>query len=300
ILDQSVYVPFGVGLQDEKDQKQLTRALQYYLSKDKVKKIKNYSVLGNQVNLDFFLPQLPLFFEESAIKHRFDKELFRQYALEIGTALNVLEKDPIQFRQDSFLSKKHIKKLKHKTVTVGLSAILILASLFAVSRAILYFQVNKIEKQINSIIDHTHTTNLHKVKTGLITKNLLFNWIDQLDELRDIFEKKNPATHFHKSPRRVSEFLYWMSNHPKLQEGLRVEMIKYEMVQNPNLDKPYQAFSVKIHLAFYTPDPHIARDFHNFLIEKKDPFIDEKKDIVWNREGEKYSFQFFLKNPSPH
>ncbi len=294
-LITSIFIPYGKDSEEIKES-YFQRALQFCLEKDKEKKMTRYLFLGEQMDREFFVRTLPTRFQEEFLKSSFDPKTLEQFALEIGTALNVLSAKTMQFRRGRNSSEKHLKAIRKKIYYALFSAILIPGCLFAFCEKILFDQEKQIASLLQEMVTTTQSPQILPSLHFLQSRQNLEIEQEVLQHLRVYVEKKNPFSYLHKLPLSVAEILHAISTHPLLQECTQLETFHYEIVQYPNFDKPYQDYKIKVDFTLSGEDPAVFKEFFQQIKEKGDPFVHAKKDSTYTREGDKHTFSFILKD----
>lgn len=295
-IKQSVSVPISVNdLDDENAQKQLIRVAEFCLMQSKT--TNKYIVLGEVNKLDFCEQIFPPHIEKLGLNvnssHEF-KDLCL-HAVSIGSALNAVDIKPIQLRTKEIISPQHKNRAKRLTQVFCLGAISSCFIFYAFTSLMLHMQSRQIKEQYNHIVETTKTPSIKRIDTISTKYEDLEQFLDKTEELKDLFDRKNPAVNFHKTPKLVSEFIYWLNVHPKLQNA-EIKQLKYEMESWPNLEKPFAPLLTKGTLIFAKESASKALEFYHYLKRKGDNFIDAKKDIIINKEQEEYCISFFFKN----
>ncbi len=95
----------------------------------------------------------------------------------------------------------------------------------------------------------------------------------------------------------VHEVLTWLSNHASLQEGVKIDHLKYQITKCPRLGTQIRAFEGKIEIEFITELPRVARAFQE-AIEGDTQFVDKQRNIQFSADHGLYKMSFNLKRRS--
>ncbi len=293
----SVFIPYGINSEEIKENYYL-RALQFCLEKDKEKKINHYLLLGESLDEEFFVKNLPQSFQEYSLKSTFDTKTLAYFALEIGSALNVLSDDTLQFRRGEDLSPKHKKQIRRKIQALALSSLFLPFFLFAVTKGVLFKQQRQISHSLNEMIQSTKAPITSAPLHFFATQKSLEGQEISLEKLRSHLDKKNPLAPFHRLPRAVTQLLHAVASHPLLERNARLVSFHYQLIQYPDLEKPNQETKIKLDCTFTGENPALFKEFFQQIKEKGDPLLHAKKDSTYTRESENHTFSFVLKDKS--
>ncbi len=208
----------------------------------------------------------------------FDAQTIRPFAIPIGLALDALKNDreSIQFRQEGFVSTRSLGIIKARLIRGGAIGLALLASLTLSSYLYFEKEEKKLLKQVERIASH---------------------YEKKVDEVRTYLDKtpriSKGEDHYFASPPRVSDFLAFLSAHPKLKE-IDIHRIDYVLKSYPSLESPKTVYRPKVRLFFTSLEGQKAREFHDAIVDDGD-FIDENGEIEWNRNENEYEIAFFLR-----
>lgn len=195
-----------------------------------------------------------------------------EYAVPIGLALDALQKNGLQFRQEAFSSRKAISQ-KAKWARGYIAACLLLAFLIG---GVGFYKTTQFENQLKErIYRNTESSSL---------KEMISDWQVELF----LNDKSLPLVSTMPS---VSDVLAWISS--KKQE-IEVVRLHYALVKYPKIGEKQEPYQVKVDLEFNAPSPAIAREFHDSLL-KKDPFVNSSQEVTWTISQNLYKTSFCLR-----
>lgn len=293
-LLESVAIPFKDKI-TAIEEKKMIRAVQFLQGIDKKSSTTHFSQLGNDYDISFLNSLIGDKYVKNEIKDKQQGVDFRLYAKEIGAGLNLVSKNPIQFRSGVDLSQKQKKAIKTKTSAFTLWTILGVSLLFFCSHYYLKYQSNEIIRNFNTILEETQIKRITPLTYSSPTQKNLLNWSFQIDELALAMQTKNPIANFHKNPIGVTEVFYWLSSLKQLDGVAKINQFSYELLEYPSIKNPLKKFVIKLNIGFLAKDETKMKEFKNFLCDKKEAFIDEKKEVKWFQEGDEHTFTFYLK-----
>lgn len=246
-----------------------------------------------------------------------------RYAIPVGAALTGLPKgfDQINFRQNEFEYPHPWKRLKQPlAIFLGLCALLA-GAFYVFNQTYAGYREDQIRTEYTELLHLMHKPydDFEKeiaVKTGAARKGeeiavppvksltaedirVRLGYLDkELQSTPDIFPLMPNVP-------RVSDVLAWLSTHPKvaskdLKTGalnplIQIDNFSYTMVKRPELTKKQEKYQVKVEMEFSSPNPTLAREFHDALIAPND-FVDPKGEVKWSTNKGKYKATFFLKD----
>jgi len=252
-------------------------------------------------------------------------EQLQSYAIPIGAALTALPKYPnqINFRRQEFSYPYPWKRLIKSFALYGVLCALLAASLYIFGEAYLRSKEDEIRRDYSEVLTilnkpfNEFEREIGKGSAGRITPSPQPS-IESLspDDIRSRIqiidkEMRSVPDIFPLSPNvpLVSDVLAWISTHPKalaknpetnqLSPLITIENFSYTMAKRPEMTKKQEKYQVKVELEFSTPNPTIAREFHDALIAPND-FIDPKGDVKWSTNKGKYKAIFFLKDKTSY
>ena len=102
---------------------------------------------------------------------------------------------------------------------------------------------------------------------------------------------------------RVSDFIAWLSIHPKVvnekkEPQIEILSLQYLMVKRPTQKSKNERYQVRVDLEFTTPIPMIARELHDALLAPNE-MVDPKGDVKWSSSRDRYKTSFFLRDRKP-
>ncbi len=206
-----------------------------------------------------------------ALKNSFDVLVnpeMAPYAIPLGLAIdgNIQNTNSVQFRQGPFASidlvKKRSKKFLHCAVICG--------TLTLLTWALGTFYIHQREKALTG-------------GNGSLEEKIL--------TLEKTLSKEKTQFPFLPNVPKVSDFLSYLSTHPKL-PGINIKNIEYSLVKYPKLGISSEGYKVKVSMEFTAPTPRQAREFREAL--EKDSIVDKKEEISWKISQETYATSFFL------
>jgi type IV pilus assembly protein PilM len=210
------------------------------------------------------------------------------YAIPIGLALDAIYQDEnsIQLRQNIYVSEGQFKK-RMKSLVLSFSSI---ALVFFTTWGSTHFFLKKKEAALIEQAEKYRGKKLEKNREVLLES--LHDWSKTLKN------KKIPFPYQLTVP-KVSDFLAWLSVHPKLnQTGVEIKKIHYSLVKYPLLGKTNIPYQVKVELEFISASPTLAREFHDSLL-KGEGLVNPGHEIAWNVNENRYSTTFILKDCPP-
>jgi|GEM_PF-1964879 len=197
------------------------------------------------------------------------------YAIALGLSL---EKIHIQFRQAPY-QPPQAKKRQRKMIFSYLAACLSLSLILSIGGSILT------KKREETLLNSLHLDSLDKRDLS-----------STLDSLEKSLKSQKKPSPFALTVPLVSDFLFWISTHPKL-EGIEITRVQYKLNRFPKIGKENDPYEAKVELEFKAITPRKAREFHEILIAG-DSIINAKQPIAWTTEENHYFTSFFLKNIS--
>ena len=201
----------------------------------------------------------------------------KEYALPIGLALDGGSKDSLraQFRLPPNLSAR-------KKETQSRFRSLFLGGCVAFSALTLFLGNLHVRQQEQKVLEALPGE----------TKGNLSQVVTQLE--RSVYKSRGKKTYAVETP-KVADLLGWLSTHPDLPEGSKIESLKYELADTPKLGSKGSPPSIKVELDLTISNPQAARDFHQALLKDRN-WIDSKQSVRWTGDHGSYQATFFL-NP---
>lgn len=229
--------------------------------------------------------------------HRgYDPNMVKTFAVPIGLALDAIKRDQksIQFRQGKWIAPEVYTSIKNK-IFKGVSLCLAAAAALFIIGHVTYTKKEKVfledihhfvkanEKEVPSLQKVAHLPSVQE-KIHFLNRNIKV--------MKSDFGYFNPPT-------LVSDVLAFLSQHPKLnrQEGEKkmvIDHLHYELTDYPSVQKPFQAYQVKVTIAFTSPESVWAREFHDAIVEDE-KWVDPDGEVTWKREQNAYTLSFILK-----
>ena len=204
---------------------------------------------------------------------------WQRYAIAIGASLEASHISPLQFRDDSFFSKRLIRKTYKMLATCFL--------FFLTFSGLIFWQGEKIVKdKINNVTENF--SNLFSVTPSSF---------QDLEKRLTLLEKKEENNPFLMTAPKVSEVLLWISSHSLFSQKKEVEItdFKYELVSFPKIGKLKSPYLAKVELVFKTDNSILARQIHAFL-QKGDGLVAIKPELLWESSDTLYKAVFYLRN----
>lgn len=204
----------------------------------------------------------------------FDKEEISSYAIEIGLALDCLEKDEktLQLRVGKFISVKLFDRLKKKMkLYVGLSFICCFMAFLTVCAVYLKKQalVKDRFKRVVALGDGDMS----------LYRNMQKFIISPSDCKKDVnallqkFKEQKGEGLLLTSPPLITECLQWVV--PSITPGIAISRILYEILQYPNLDEPKKPYEIEFKITFAAKDKEEAERFYQSVLENGKQTIKE-------------------------
>lgn len=193
-----------------------------------------------------------------------------EYAIPIGLALDAMQKNGLQFRQDKFSSQKMIrKKVRGKRLYIAACALLALGI-----GGVGFYKTAQIENQLKERIN----------ASSLSLKRRISDWETEL------FSHTKPFPLASTMP-SVTDVLAWVSSK---KQDIEVTHLSYTLVKYPKLGEKLEPYQVRVELEFNAPSPAAAREFHDSLL-KGDPLVNSSQEVTWNISQKLYKTSFYLR-----
>jgi hypothetical protein len=223
--------------------------------------------LKNKYSHHFAIPsELPTFCDYSS-------EQLLAFAVPIGLALDGVQENPCQWRQNDFASAKKLNRsrlFKQGVWAACLSLTLLLGSM---GEWIIHRKESALK---NRIAAHFHTS-------GSLEDQLMA-WQKQLSQEGKEFPiLANVPT--------IRDVLSWLGS---LQEPIDVVHFHYGLDNYPKAGDPAQPYQAKVELEFTAESPAIAHRFQEAL-EKAPTLVDKKQKIAWTTQKDSYKLSFVLR-----
>lgn len=238
------------------------------------------------------------------------------YALPIGLALCGLETNTKQFnyREGELAFPAPWKRALFPLSLFFIGALILALIIFAISSYSLNSELDKLRSEYSELLTVFDRTHAEYEKT-LSQKGVIDEQTDSADQLTvDQLSNRTAAlrSEIHSTPMifpltpripLVSDLLAWLANHPNVikdtPEGdvalIQIESLNYQMIKRPDKNKPKERYQVKVELVFTSPEPMLAREFHNALLQAN-PLVDPRSEVKWSFSEGKYRTSFFLKD----
>ena len=214
------------------------------------------------------------------------------YALEIGLALDALERDEktVQLRVGKFLPQRMYKNLKRKArLFFGMS---LLTSSLLLATLLSYFWK----------VESGHKERFARIVSLSGADIDLFPFMQKTfvrqDEIRrgiaklvSSFKKVKPEGLAKLNPILMSECVEWILHSYK--DNIDIENIHYEIDSYPTADEPLTDTKIQFLIRFRSDAPENAKAFYQGLIEKGTDFIEEHS---LQEIGDEYTANFTFKN----
>lgn len=249
------------------------------------------------------------------------------YAVPIGAALSALPeaKDQVNFRQDDFAYPNPWKRLKHPLAIFAGLCLLAAGAMYFFGQSYTSYKEDQARSEYAQLLTIMNKP-YPEFEKELAAKQLGAKAAEtfEVQPLKSlsaydlmyriqVLEKELQSTPdlFPLLPNvpRVSDVLSWLSNHPKAvvkdpktntsKPLITIDNFSYTMVKRPDMSKKQEKYQVKVEIEFSTPNPTVAREFHDALIAPND-FVDPKGDVKWNTTKGKYRATFFLKDKTTY
>ena len=222
--------------------------------------------------------------------HRaFSGETVRPYAISIGIAIDALKNDSssIQFRQETFISKRSFSSIKKGLIRGGvLAGILFIITLLG-SQIFYYKKEKALINQVEKLVSH-YEKEIPSLMVGIREKSL----DETLSDINLQLQLPKSGELIFSKPPLVADLLSFISSHPKL-EGMDVKRIDYELKSYPSLQRPKDQYRPKVRLTFTSKEAKKAREFHDAIIDDE-MFVDRDGEIEWKRNEDEYEITFFI------
>lgn len=214
------------------------------------------------------------------------------YALEIGLALDALERDEktIQLRVGQFLPQRIYKNVKRKArLFLGMS--LLTSSLLCATLLSYFWKVESSHKE-----RFGRVVNLSGADIDLFPF-MQKTFVGQ-DEIRkgicqlvNTFKRVKPEGLAKLEPILMSECVEWILHCYK--EGIDVNNIHYELDSYPTADEPLKDTKINFTITFSSEDTQVSREFYEDLVAKGVDFIEQHS---LEEKCDEYSAYFTFKN----
>jgi type IV pilus assembly protein PilM len=241
-----------------------------------------------------------------------------KFAAPIGLSLNCLttSSDPINFRQDEFVYGSPWKRFMQPLIIYGACCLLLAGAFYTFGEAYLSYRLDQAREHYVDLLTtlrKPYTTFekdydskiLHEDEVVSINKLNRTDLLDRLGFLQKQLQSMPDTYALYPNIPLVSDFLAWLSNHPKIKcpaetstdpcEGsLQLDSLTYTMAKRPDQSKKGERYQIKVDLEFTSPTPTLAREFHDALIAPNE-IVDPKGEVKWSGTRGKYRASFFLK-----
>jgi type IV pilus assembly protein PilM len=227
----------------------------------------------------------------------YDFSTLQSYAVPIGLCLDVLSQDKssVQFRRGSFIpARLYKKRFKQAAAYCSLCMALTALSWFSI-----HFLLEKKEGGLQGKLQ-TYLDAYSEVKPDSDERGLEQS-ITAWEQL--LSKQKRPFPYVSSAP-QVSDFLVWLSAHPKLnlrekadqkEEKIEIKHVHYSLTKYPKAGENFDPYQAKIDLEFTSESPRLAREFHDALMAG-DSMVNPKSEISWSVHQNTYHTSFFLKS----
>ena len=196
----------------------------------------------------------------------------------------------LQFRQQEFIPKRHIKKINFYSYIFIFGFLFLTLATYLVSNTIYNKKEKKLLTQLEQIEKEEHLSSSYKNKP-----------IDsRIDLINKKIGKEQKISPFIPLSPKVINILSWLNSWPLFVENQnKVEILtfEYELESFPQISNIKKPYVTRIDLKIKIKDQNLANNFKNQL--KSDEIIDQKKEIIWNKIDDSIYFcSFHLKNLS--
>ena len=250
----------------------------------------------------------------------------QKYAIPLGAALSALPKtqDQINFRQGDYAYPNPWKRLKKPLIIYTAACLLVAAALYFFGTAYLsyreaefkqqYLELLNVMNKPYSLFEREFTDKFPSERPRIEEITPLQNLTQEDLTKRLQFLKKEIQASPQLFPLMpnlplVSDVLAWISTNPNfvgqndaennLHQSLQLESLSYQMVKRPDLTKKQEKYQVKVEIEFTSPNPKMAREFHDALIAPNE-IVDPKGEIKWSSNRDRYRASFFLKDKTTY
>jgi type IV pilus assembly protein PilM len=227
-----------------------------------------------------------------------DEKKLTSFAVPIGAALSyfMLQKESasINMRSGEFSFTKQWLRWKKELSTYAVLSI-------AFACALLFLGNQLLEKRKPAIIEKylalltTLRIDPNKEAIENLTEEQISGYLDAIEQ--DL-SKQTQEMPLHPDVPRVSDLLAWLSAHPQA-KAIKLENLAYTMTKRPEKGKLKEHYQVKVDLEFSAPNVTQAREFHDALLAQN-PFIDQKSELKWSAQKEKWRASFMLKDKTQY
>ena len=229
--------------------------------------------------------------------HRgYDPNMVKTYAVPIGLAFDAIKQDrkSIQFRQGQWIAPEVYTSIKSK-IFKGVSLCLAAAAALYIVGHVIYTKKEKAFLEDIHQFVQTYQKDIPKLEkiARIPSTQEKIHFLN-----RNIKVMKSDFGYF-TPPTLVSDVLAFLSEHSHLnrQEGEKkmvIDQLKYELLDYPSVQKPFQSYQVKITVVFSSPESVWAREFHDAIVEDEN-WVDPDGEVTWKREKNVYTLSFILK-----
>jgi len=273
--------------------REVDRAFCFFSHKGEEKCLRRVLFCGEMAGQiqDALLESKTLQFSSVAMKEcgNFGKDTLRLFAIPIGLCLDVLKKDrkSIQLRQGEYISRWRVTEMKRKFMKGA--AIFLMVMIMTISCSYMVFKKREkiLSRQVESLAmeykDAIPSLVGVREKRGIEQKMHFIN--QQLTLSKSRHEYFSP-------PPRVSDFLAFIATHPKLKE-IELLQIDYELKSYPTLDHLQTKYLPKVRILFSSKEAQRAQEFYNAIVKDRQ-FVNNNREVEWNRKGSNYEIAFFL------
>jgi hypothetical protein len=259
-------------------QKGLFRSFEYIKKKENLDNLDlihlGYSAISEEMTS--FMTEVSLKSVEISPHLEFDRQELRAYAIEIGLALDCLEKEKesLQFRLGEFASTKQIGRIKRKIKTF-LSMSLVFSIITSVFLTVFFIKKEaNIRERFNFI-----------AKIGgedpLVYKEVQKTLFSQAGLQKDIdaFLKK---TEWHKQEGGVlKEPLSLHECLLEISKEIFVKEFKYELLSYPTIDKPKDGYVIRLEVLIDQKSfPEAKKVFENMVKKYKTVLLEKSLELV--------------------
>lgn len=238
------------------------------------------------------------------------------FATPIGAALSsqLLKKEmsSVNLRKEDLMFADKWRHWKKELVTYFSLMMVITGAIFAIGQMSLEKgRIELVEKYAQLLAEMETPSEIVEQEYTKAFNNEFFDIVDlPSSEIQDrLYFLENRLNHsseemaLHPDVPRISDLLHWLAKHPKVvgdeSGSLKLENIAYVMTKRPEKGKIRERYTVRIDLEFSSPNPTMAREFHDALLTPN-AFIDPKNELKWSVQKGRYRITFFLKDKTQY
>ncbi len=194
----------------------------------------------------------------------FNKEQISSFAIEIGVALDFLEKDnhTLQFRTNQFVSNKYILKIKKKMKMFIVTSLLISAITFASIAPLLVKREFNIRDKFNKISQSVGGSVYNSPFIG----RFFLNHKEYMSSIETIVKKiknKDDVEYFTKPPLLFSYCLQRLAD--VVVKDVSVIDVEYQLDKYPRIGSLKEQYQVLFSLKFTAANKQLAKQFYDDL-----------------------------------